>query len=269
MGDITARAVQTLRDADFIAAEDTRVSGKLLERLAIKKPLISYYEHNLLENGAKILARLTSGENCALVTDAGTPAISDPGEDLVRSCADAGIAVTALPGPCAAVSALSLSGLPTGRFTFEGFLSTAGGSRAAHLEDLKTEKRTMIFYEAPHKLRRTLADMLTAFGERRVSISRELTKIYEETIRCTLSEAVARFEETEPRGEFVIIIEGFRDTGLRPADVDGAVSVANSLIGEGQSLKDAVKKAAEECGVPKNALYNAVVKAIHKKQEVV
>jgi len=260
LGDITARAERTLRDADFIAAEDTRVTRKLLEHLKIKKPLVSYYEHNRRESGEKILDRILSGENCALVTDAGTPGISDPGEELVRLCAQAGIVMYAIPGPCAAVAALALSGIGTGRFTFEGFLSTARKSRFEHLDELKTEKRTMVFYEAPHKLMRTLRDMLTAFGDRRITISRELTKIYEETLRFTLSEAIAHFEDRQPKGEFVLIVEGLRDSPTREIGPGEAIAAALGYIESGMTVKDAVKKASEETGVPKNALYNAVVK---------
>jgi len=260
LGDISARAAQTLQDAGFIAAEDTRVTRKLLEHLKIKKPLVSYYEHNRLESGEKIIARLLAGESCALVTDAGTPAISDPGQELVKMCADSGIPLTIIPGPCAAISALAVSGLPAGRFTFEGFLSTARKSRFEHLIELKTEKRTMVFYEAPHKLIRTLEDMLEVFGDRRVSISRELTKIFEETMRTTLSQAARHFTDNPPRGEFVLIVEGARDSSAPSPDIGAAIAIANGYIDGGCSVKDAVKKAADDTGVPKNALYNAVVK---------
>ena len=262
LGDITRRAVQTLQDVDFIAAEDTRVTRKLMEHLSIKKALISYNKNNQNERGGKILSRILAGENCALVTDAGTPGISDPGEQLVKLCADAGIPLTTLPGPCAAVCALALSGLPTGRFTFEGFLSTARKSRFEHLSQLKKEQRTMIFYEAPHKLSRTLNDMLEAFGDRRISISRELTKIYEETIRFTLSEAIAHYSQLPPRGEFVLVIEGAKPPPAPVIEIDGAIASAKTYIDQGMSVKDAVKKAAEEASVPKNTLYNAVIKNI-------
>ena len=260
LGDISGRAAETLRGADFIAAEDTRVTRKLLEHLKIKKPLVSYYEHNRKESGEKILSRILSGETCALVTDAGTPGISDPGEDLVRICIESGVTIFAIPGPCAAIAALAMSGLPTGRFTFEGFLSTARKSRFEHLSELKTEKRTMVFYEAPHKLERTLSDMLEVFGDRRVSISREITKLYEETKRCTLSEASAHFGQTPPRGEFVLVIEGAKDNSAPDADIDDAIQAAVYYISSGMTVKDAVKKAADEAGFPKNKLYNAVVK---------
>ena len=260
LGDITARAVRTLQEADFIAAEDTRVTRKLLEHLSIRKPLVSYHEHNRMESGEKIIDRIRSGENCALVTDAGTPGISDPGESLVQLCIGAGIRMVSIPGPCAAVAALSMSGLPSGRFTFEGFLSTARKSRFEHLRELTSEKRTMVFYEAPHKLLRTLNDMLEVFGDRQVSVSREMTKIYEETLRFSLSEAVAHFSETSPRGEFVLVIEGAKDSPAPEAGLEDAVKTALRYIGEGRSVKDAIKKAADETGVPKNLLYNEVVK---------
>ena len=259
LGDISTRAAEILRTVDFIAAEDTRVTIKLLGSLSLKKQLVSYYEHNSRESGAKIISRILTGENCALVTDAGTPGISDPGEDLVRLCIESGIATITLPGPCAAVAALAMSGLPAGRFTFEGFLSTARKSRYDRLRELKTEKRTMVFYEAPHKLMRTLNDMLEVFGERRVSISREMTKIYEETLRLKLSDAIRHFESIPPRGEFVLVVEGASITDNSGLLHDDAVSAARSYIDNGMSVKDAVKKAAEETGVPKNAIYAAVI----------
>jgi len=259
LGDISARAGRTLGDVDFIAAEDTRVTRKLLGHLSIKKPLVSYYEHNRRESGEEIVGRIIGGENCALVTDAGTPGISDPGEDLVRLGLQAGIAVEAVPGPCAAIAALAVSGLGTGRFTFEGFLSTARKSRFEHLNGLRGEKRTMIFYEAPHKLLRTLKDMLEVFGDRRISISRELTKLFEETLRSTLSESVAHFTEVPPRGEFVLVLEGETSSPDREAGLNDAIAEALSLINAGSSVKDAVKKAAGETGVPKNTLYNAII----------
>jgi 16S rRNA (cytidine1402-2'-O)-methyltransferase len=260
LGDITKRAADILADADFIAAEDTRVTVKLLNHLGLKKPIVSYYAHNRMESGDKIRDRILSGETCALVTDAGMPAISDPGEDLVRLCADAGITIYAIPGACAAVTALALSGLPTGRFTFEGFLSTARKSRLEHLEALKTESRTMIFYEAPHKLLATLTDMLSAFGDRRISISREMTKIHEETLRCTLSSAAAHFEKTPPRGEFVLILEGAAGQSAPEIGLEDALEIVMQYRRDDLSLKDAVKKCALETGFPKNALYEAALK---------
>ena len=260
LGDLTTRAASVLADVDFIAAEDTRVTLKLLNHLNIKKPLVSYYEHNRAASGDKIVARLLAGETCALTTDAGMPAVSDPGEDLVRLCADAGITVQAVPGACAAVTALAISGLPSGRFTFEGFLSTAKKSRFEHLNALKAEKRTMIFYEAPHKLRATLRDMLDTFGDRRITISRELTKLHEQTLRTTLSGAVDYFDQTAPRGEFVLVLNG------APAEEEPSVSLPDALAAvmrlrdSGASLKDAVKQTAAETGLAKNILYDAAVK---------
>ena len=206
------RAVETLRRADFIAAEDTRVTAKLLNHFELRKPCVSYYEHNKYASGEKIVARLLAGETCALVTDAGMPAISDPGEDIVRQCAEQGIDVQVIPGPCAAIAALAVSGLPTQQFCFEGFLAVSGKTRREHLQRLQGETRTMIFYEAPHKLCATLRDLAAAFGEeRRLSLSRELTKLHEQTLRMTLGEARRYFDENAPRGEFVLIVEGAPD----------------------------------------------------------
>ena len=259
LGDISARATQTLSAVDFIAAEDTRVTLKLLHHLNIKKQLISYHEHNRRESGEQIISRLLSGDTCALVTDAGTPGISDPGEDLVCLCIDAQIPVIPIPGPNAAVTALTVSGLPSDRFAFEGFLSTAKKSRFEHLNELKAEKRTMVFYEAPHKLLRTLGDMLSIFGDRRISISREMTKIYEETLRCDISEAIAHFEQTPPRGELVLIVEGLCNDIPSIKDTTEATALVKAFIDGGLSVKDAVKKAADETGIPKNTLYKAAI----------
>ncbi len=261
LSDISDRCRETLANADFIAAEDTRVSLRLLNHLDIKKPLVSYYEHNKQTSGPHIVERLLGGESCAIVTDAGSPAISDPGEDLVRLCAEAGVTVTAIPGPCAAVTALSISGLPTGRFTFEGFLSTNKKSRFAHLDSLRTEQRTMIFYEAPHKLTATLTDLAQVFGEtRRISLCRELTKLHEEVLRMTLGEAVQYYRTTEPRGEYVLVVEGAQETPQAAATQDDAVARAQALIAQGYSKKDAVRQAAAETGFPRNALYDAILK---------
>ena len=263
LGDLSPRAAETLRQCDFIAAEDTRVTLKLLNHFDIKKPLVSYYEHNRASSGEKILARILSGETCALVTDAGMPAVSDPGEDLVRICAAAGVEILIVPGACAAVSALALSGLPTGRFTFEGFLSTAKKSRSDHLDTLRDERRTMIFLEAPHKLRATLSDMADAFGGgRRVSISRELTKIHEETMRLTLAEAVSHFEATPPKGEFVIVVEGAPEPSpAAGAGLPEALAAVSRYRDSGLSLKDAAKRASEESGISKKTIYDAALKA--------
>ena len=262
LGDISPRAAEALRTADFIAAEDTRVSVKLLNHLEIKKQLVSYHENNKLKSGPQILSRLLAGETCALVTDAGTPAISDPGEDLVRLCAENGVTVTAIPGPCAAITALAISGLPTGRFTFEGFLSINKRSRREHLDGLVNERRTMIFYEAPHKLIATLADMCKTFGpQRHITLCRELTKLHEEALRMTFAEAVAYYEEHEPRGEYVLIIEG----APKPADdkpsLEDCVEKVLALREEGLSLKDAVKQISKESGIARNTLYDAALQA--------
>lgn len=260
LGDISLRARQTLENADFIAAEDTRVSLKLLNHLEIKKPLVSYYEHNKTFKGGRIVERILAGETCALVSDAGSPAISDPGEDLVKECAAAGITVCAIPGPCAAITALSISGQSTGRFCFEGFLSMSKKSRREHLSSLRAEKRTMIFYEAPHKLMNTLEDMVEVFGaERPVSFCRELTKLHEEVIRTTLGEAIVHFTETPPKGEFVLVVAGAPEEAKElPTAVDAAGRV-NALISQGLSRKDAIKQTAQELGLPKNAVYAAAL----------
>ena len=260
LGDISQRIADTLASVDFIAAEDTRVTLKLLNHLELKKPLISYYRHNTEAGGQAVLGRLLAGESCALVTDAGTPAVSDPGEDLVRLCAQSGVEVVAIPGPCALITALSVSGLPTGRFTFEGFLAMNKKNRRAHLEELRQERRTMIFYEAPHKLIATLADLAEVFGpDRRISLCRELTKLHEEVRRTTLGEAAAWYEENPPRGEFVLVVEGAAECCREtPALEQGLERIAQLRAG-GMSLKDAARQAAKETGLPKNELYGRAV----------
>ena len=261
LGDISPRCRETLEGADFIAAEDTRVTLKLLSFLDIHKPLVSYHEHNKAESGGKILARILGGETCALVSDAGTPAISDPGEDLVRLCAENGITVCTVCGPCAAITALAASGLPTGRFSFEGFLSVNKKSRAEHLSSLVGETRTMIFYEAPHKLLRTLEDFVQTFGaDRKIALCRELTKLHEEIVRTTIGKAAERYRETPPRGEFVLIVAGAEKSESVEMTLDDAVKLVQSRVAEGMRTKDAVKLVAEQTGVAKNALYDAVVK---------
>ena len=261
LGDISQRCRETLEQADFIAAEDTRVSLKLLNHLGIKKSLVSYYEHNKAFKGEKIVERILSGETCALVSDAGSPAISDPGEDLVKLCHEAGIVVCAIPGPCAAITALSISGQATGRFCFEGFLSTAKKSRREHLESLAKEQRTMIFYEAPHKLLTTLQDMAAVFGEDRpISLCRELTKLHEEVVRTTLGEAVAKYTENAPKGEFVLIVAGAPAEEKEVASEADAAARVRQLMEEGLSRKDAVKQTAKELNLPKNAVYDAALK---------
>lgn len=260
LGDISLRAKETLESADFIAAEDTRVTLKLLNHLGIHKPLVSYYEHNKAFRGDKIVDRISAGETCALVSDAGSPAISDPGEDLVKQCADAGITVCAIPGPCAAITALSISGQSTGRFCFEGFLSMAKKSRREHLDSLRGEKRTMIFYEAPHKLLATLQDMVNTFGaDRPVSFCRELTKLHEEVVRTTLGQALEKYTATPPKGEFVVIVAGAPDTPKELPTEDDAKGRLKELLAKGMSRKDAVKQVAVELDLPKNVVYNAAL----------
>jgi 16S rRNA (cytidine1402-2'-O)-methyltransferase len=260
LGDISQRCRATLESADFIAAEDTRVTLKLLNHLGIKKSLVSYYEHNKAFKGDQIVERILNGETCALVSDAGSPAISDPGEDLVKQCAAAGIVVCAIPGPCAAITALSISGQSTGRFCFEGFLSTAKKSRRSHLESLKKETRTMIFYEAPHKLLSTLEDLAEAFGEDRgISLCRELTKLHEEVIRTTLGEAVRKYTESPPKGEFVLVVAGAPEEIPEVATESDAAARVAQLMAEGLSRKDAVKQTAKELKLPKNVVYDAAL----------
>ena len=260
LGDFSPRAVETLETVDFIAAEDTRVSIKLLNHFEIKKPLVSYHEHNHITAGQSILARLLAGESCALVTDAGTPAVSDPGEDLVRLCAENDVEVLSIPGCCAAVNALAVSGLPTGRFTFEGFLTVNKKSRRERLESLKNEERTMIFHEAPHKLMTTLEDMLAVFGpDRRIALCRELTKLHEETRRCTLGEAIAYYTENTPKGEFVLVLAGAEPREATAVTLEDAVAQVLTLKAQGMRLKDAAKEVAEHTGLSKNELYAAAL----------
>ena len=260
LGDISPRAAQTLESVDFIAAEDTRVSIKLLNHLEIKKPLVSYYEHNKKASGEKLLARMEGGESCALITDAGMPAVSDPGYELVKACADAGIKVVVIPGPSALIAAIAGSAIPSGRFTFEGFLSTSKQSRFRHLDELRTEKRTMIFYEAPHKLLQTLRDMLDTFGDREITIARELTKIHEEFLRTTLRGAIEHFEVTLPRGEFVLVLAGMQEEEKSPVPIDEAIKAVGAYKAEGNSLKKAAELAAAETGYSKNELYNLYIR---------
>ena len=261
LGDISQRCRETLENADFIAAEDTRVTLKLLNHLGIKKSLVSYYEQNKASKGNVILDRILAGETCALVSDAGSPAISDPGEELVMLCAQNGITVCAIPGPCAVITALSISGQTTGRFCFEGFLSTAKKSRREHLESLVTENRTMIFYEAPHKLLNTLEDMAAVFGaDRPISLCRELTKLHEEVVRTTLGEAVAKYTENPPKGEFVLVVAGAPVQEKIQFTAEDAVARVAELMAQGISRKDAVKQAAKELDLPKNVVYEAALK---------
>lgn len=259
LSDFSPRAVENLTECDFIAAEDTRVTLKLLNHFGIKKPMVSYFEHNKFERGEQICQRILDGETCCLVTDAGMPAISDPGEMIVTQCAEKGIEVLCIPGPSAVVTALALSGLPTGRFTFEGFLSVAKKSRFAHLEEVKGEKRTMIFYEAPHKLLSTLEDMYSVWGDRKISLARELTKLHEETVRTTLSEAISMYKEKPPKGEFVLVIEGAMQEEEKEYTLEDAAAIARKHMEKGCSTSDAAKKAAAETGIKKAEIYKLLI----------
>lgn len=261
LGDISRRMAETLEQADFIAAEDTRVTVKLLNHLGLKKPMVPYHRHNTGTGGQAILNRLQAGESCALVTDAGTPAISDPGEELVAQCGAAGVPVCAVPGPCALVTALAVSGQPTGRFTFEGFLAMNKKNRKAHLESLRGEERTMIFYEAPHKLAATLQDLAVTFGaDRPLTLCRELTKLHEEVSRTTLGQAAAWYGENAPKGEFVLVVRGAEPLPEGETSLEDGLALVDRLRGEGMSLRDAVKRAARELGLSRNELYDAAVK---------
>ena len=260
LGDISLRCRETLEQADFIAAEDTRVTLKLLNHLGIKKSLVSYYEHNKAQKGDWIVERILAGETCALVSDAGSPAISDPGEELVKQCAAAGITVCAIPGPCAVITALSISGQATGRFCFEGFLSTAKKSRKEHLESLIGEQRTMIFYEAPHKLVATLESMAEVFGgDRPISLCRELTKLHEEVIRTTLQGALDLYAQQPPKGEFVLVVAGAVPEEKESFTAEDAAARVAALMEAGMSRKDAVKQTARELDLPKNVVYDAAL----------
>ncbi len=259
LSDVSPRALEALSGCDFIAAEDTRVTLALLNHFDIKKPLVSYHEHNKRERGAQICDRLAAGENAVLVSDAGMPAISDPGEDLVRLCHERNIPVTVVPGPCAAVTALALSGMPAGRFTFEGFLSVTKRVRREHLLSLQKEPRTMIFYEAPHKLPATLRDMLEVFGDRELALVRELTKLHEEVIRTTLAAAAERFAAEAPRGEFVVIVGGAPQVKQTAFTAEQAAALARDYVAEGMSASAAAKAAAAETDVKKSEIYRLLV----------
>lgn len=258
LGDMTPRAIETLKSVDFIAAEDTRVTVKLLNHFDIHTPMVSYFEHNKAIKTEKLLARILSGETAAIVTDAGMPAISDPGEDLVRECRKNGVPVESVPGPTAALTALAASGMPSGRFCFEGFLSVNKPSRRSHLDELKNEQRTMIFYEAPHKLQATLRDMLDTFGDRQMAVCRELTKLHEQVLRLSLSEAIEYFEEKEPKGEFVLIIEGKKEESEN-FSLEDAVALAIRLIDGGSGVSAAAKEAAAVSGYKKSDIYKILI----------
>ena len=260
LGDISRRAAETLAQADFVAAEDPRVSIKLLNHLELKKPMVTYHRHNTDWGGQAVIDRLMAGESCALVTDAGTPAVSDPGEELVARCAALDIPVCAIPGPCALVTALAVSGQPTGRFTFEGFLAMNKKNRRTHLDSLRGEERTMIFYEAPHKLTATLQDLADVFGpDRPLSLCRELTKLHEEIRRTTLGEAAAFYRENPPKGEFVLVVRGAEPQPEGEVTLEDGLALVDKLRGEGLSLRDGVKRAAKELGLSRNQLYDLAV----------
>lgn len=259
LGDMSPRAVETLEKVDFIAAEDTRVTVKLLNHFDIKKEMLSYYEHNKNQKGNLIIERMLKGESCAVVSDAGMPAISDPGEDLVRKARESGIEVESVPGPSALITAISISGFPCGRFCFEGFLSMNKISRRSHLEELKTEKRTMVFYEAPHKLPATLKDMLSYFGDRKIVLVRELTKIHETVKHWTLKEAAEYYSENAPKGEFVLIVEGKKEEAV-VYTADEAVALAKKFVAEGKSTSAAAKEASEITGIKKGDIYKSILK---------
>ena len=260
LSDLSPRAAKTLEEVDFIAAEDTRVTLKLLNHLGIKKPMVSYFEHNKRERGEMICARIEQGENCAIVTDAGMPCISDPGEDLIRLCAERGIKTVVIPGPSAVIAALAVSGLSTGRFTFEGFLSVNKKSRAEHLDSLKNERRTMIFYEAPHKLPATLNDFYSVFGDRKLTIARELTKLHEEVIRTTTARAAEELSDGRVRGEIVLVLEGCsQEPEGESFTLSDAVALAKELQRGGMKATEAAKSAAAQTGFKKNEIYKELI----------
>ncbi len=260
LGDFSPRAVQVLSECDFIAAEDTRVTIKLLNHFGIKKPMVSYYEHNRAQRGGVIIERLLNGENCALVSDAGMPIISDPGEDLTKLCHENGIQVCAVPGPCAFVTALAISGMPSGRFTFEGFLTRAKQNRREHLEELINEKRTMIFYEAPHKLAATLSDMAKYWGNRNIALVKEITKIHENVERTTLFDAAEKYKDGSAKGEYVLIVEGKPEEEEKEITIEIATKMAEELIKSGLSKNEAAKEIAKQTGLKKSDIYKSLQK---------
>ena len=259
LGDISPRALETLENCDFIAAEDTRVTLKLLNRFGIKKQLISYFEHNKFEKGPLIAERILSGENGVIVTDAGMPAISDPGEDLVKLCHDKGIKVESVPGPCAFTTALAISGMPSRRFTFEGFLPTDKQDRRAHITSLINEERTLILYEAPHRLGATLKDLAAALGNREIAIVRELTKIHEQVIRTELCEAAEKYSKENLKGEIVLIIKGAEPKKEEILTPEQAAEYARELVAAGESKTNAAKIAAKESGLKKAEIYKLLI----------
>lgn len=259
LSDFSQRAEMTLSEVDFIAAEDTRVSVKLLNHIGIKKPLISYFEHNKLQKGDYICERLLNGESCALVSDAGMPAISDPGELLVKQCREKGIDVFVVPGPSAVISALAVSGLPTGRFTFEGFLSTNKRTRKEHLAEIENEKRTMVFYEAPHKLKNTLADFYSVLGDRKIAIVRELTKIHEETVITSLEKAIEFYKINSPKGEYVLVINGAEPKEKDEITFEQAIEIAIAKVDDGFSISDVAKEIASKTSFKKGDIYKSLI----------
>lgn len=261
LSDLSPRAVQTLADVDFIAAEDTRVTLKILNHFGIKKEAVSYYEHNKREKGELICARIAAGEDCAIVTDAGMPAISDPGRELVQQCHEKGIQVVSVPGPTAFATALAISGMDTGRFTFEGFLSVSKKSRFEHLDEIKDEKRTMVFYEAPHKLASTLADLYSALGNREIAIVREITKIHEEVIKTTLKGANELYGDGHLKGEMVLIIEGKNQETEQEITLDDAVKKAAALVQSGMTMSRAAKEAAASSPFKKSDIYKELLES--------
>ncbi len=264
LGDISPRALDILGKCDFIAAEDTRVTLKLLNHFGIKKPMVSYFEHNRFERGPVIAERILSGETAAIVTDAGMPAISDPGEDLVKLCHEKGIKVESVPGPCAFATALAISGMPSKRFTFEGFISTEKAERREHIASLKNETRTMIFYEAPHKLLNTLKDLETVLGNREIAIVRELTKIHEEVIKTDFASAIKRYSEEAIKGEIVLIVNGAAPEAAEAMTVEQAVNYAKDLVESGESKSNAAKIAAKESGFKKGEIYRLLIEEEEK-----
>ena len=259
LSDMSPRALEVLGSVDFIAAEDTRVTMKLLSHFDIHKPLVSYYEHNLREKGEYILERIMNGETCAIVTDAGMPCISDPGEDLVKLCAEHGVEVNVVPSPTAAMSALAISGLSTSRFSFEGFLSVTKKQRNAHLDEIKDYRHTLIFYEAPHKLKNTLDDLYETLGNRKISLCRELTKIHEEVIRGTISEMIDYYSDKTPKGEYVLVVEGASEKKVNNVSLEEAADYARKEIEAGKKASEACKEAAKKFGYTKSEIYTVII----------
>ena len=264
--DITYRVLRTLKEVDLIAAEDTRHTLKLLTHFDIKKPMVSYFEHNRRQRGEEIVGKILEGSSCALVSDAGTPLISDPGEDLIKLCDENDIKVVPIPGACALVQGLIVSGLETGRFAFEGFLSVNNKNRKERLGSLKNEERTMIFYEAPHKLLSTLKDMYNTFGDRKISISREITKKFEETLRFTLKEAITYFEQNSPKGEFVLVLKGAEEKDEEIIKPEFFTPIYDEYIKKGLKKNDALKEIADKYGMKKNEIYKKLLEEKEQNQ---